>query len=53
MIFFGSEIICASQGVAAVDDGLTAVMIGAWATPGDFDGNGIQITLDGGATVGI
>lgn len=45
----GIDIVCAAQGVDAVDDN-TLVIIGTWVEVTDFDGNGIQISTNGGST---
>jgi len=41
--------LCAFQAAQAVDS-QTFVLTGPWATPGDFQGNGIQLSTDGGNT---
>eukprot|EP01095_Lingulamoeba_sp_RSL-Kostka_P007959 TRINITY_DN25_c2_g1_i1.p1 TRINITY_DN25_c2_g1~~TRINITY_DN25_c2_g1_i1.p1 ORF type:complete len:404 (+),score=196.09 TRINITY_DN25_c2_g1_i1:35-1213(+) len=45
----GENIVCAFQGVDAVDTN-TMVLIGSWANVLDLDGNGVQISNDGGKT---
>jgi len=45
----GTDLICAAQGAAAPDP-QTFILVGQWASPRQPNGDGVQISLDAGAT---
>jgi len=44
-----SDLICAIQDCQAIDEN-NMVLVGVWSDAGDFQGNGIQLSTDGGST---
>jgi len=46
----GTDILCAFQSVSAFNDGKTLALIGAWSTPGQWEGNGVQFSTNSGQT---
>ena len=47
---FFSELFCAFQGAAVVNDNKTGVLIGSFSDRRDWSGNGIKITTDAGSS---
>ena len=46
---FGSELICAYTDAKAID-GQTFALVGIWSDHGDYTGNGVRFSSDGGQT---